>query len=62
LGENATIVHGAGLAAVGNFGSAEAGYWHYGSSLKNFTAVLRVLTSLRRGELREWADGGPEAE
>ena len=62
LGENAAIVHGTGPAAVGNFGSAESGHWHYGCSMERFSTVIRLLASLRRGEVREWTSGAATAE
>jgi hypothetical protein len=58
LGQDASVVHGAGRAAVGRVGSAEAGFSHFGASLESYSAAVRLLLSLRRGEIREWTGGG----
>jgi hypothetical protein len=59
LGGEIQVLHGSTDAMVGDFGGG--GRSHFGAVPLQFGRMAQVLTSLKRGEIREW-DAGTSAE
>lgn len=52
LGQNVALVHGSGNAVVGNVGGDKL--FRYGCLFASFSAILKALTEIRFGEIKEW--------